>query len=425
MTWTLDTFKKVFNETTNTVLQGIVDVLADKVLDELKDLANAVAALEKAKKSPEPWKSDLAKLQAALKKATESTEPLTKKVKQFEQLEALAKKKAKDAEVANIDLDKDPKAGEKLMKAVEERYGIKLSLEEGIKTPDGVDADGNPKFKFPGKKLDPKGEAETLKNLYDTLGKVPVFPNAKLDKMTVTLMPTKQGAGEGGWYWESQKSIGIECKRPKDSMDYGADLNTLRDFPDPKAQDPDCAPANKDKVNYFSWATLHEVGHAVDAKNGFMNKKGKDAKYGKWVKTDIAGAAKAVAGKFKALLTPADTDGEAGLEKYALGLLGGGTTAPATPAQTKVKDWVATVKVGGEMWWDGTACKNTAVGDTVYQESYDDDWWTYSLSARTKGIHGYQFRAPAEWFAELYAAYYSKKLKDSHPFVPDLKALEK
>ena len=33
-------------------------------------------------------------------------------------------------------------------------------------------------------------------------------------------------------------------------------------------------------------------------------------------------------------------------------------------------------------------------------------------------------QAQAEWFAELYAAYYSQKLKDSHPFVPELKKLE-
>ena len=32
-----------------------------------------------------------------------------------------------------------------------------------------------------------------------------------------------------------------------------------------------------------------------------------------------------------------------------------------------------------------------------------------------KGIRGYQFRAPAEWFAELYAAFHMGKLKPSHP----------
>ena len=73
------------------------------------------------------------------------------------------------------------------------------------------------------------------------------------------------------------------------------------------------------------------------------------------------------------------------------------------------------------------ACKNLAIGNRVYQEAYDyggGQWNSYALAARKQGIHGYQFRAPGEWFAELYAAYYSDKLKPSHPFVPDLAKLE-
>jgi hypothetical protein len=41
------------------------------------------------------------------------------------------------------------------------------------------------------------------------------------------------------------------------------------------------------------------------------------------------------------------------------------------------------------------------------------------LDARKRGIHGYQFRAPGEWFAELYAAYYMGMLKPEHPAVKD------
>ena len=60
----------------------------------------------------------------------------------------------------------------------------------------------------------------------------------------------------------------------------------------------------------------------------------------------------------------------------------------------------------------------------VYQKAYDSEWNSYEYAARTKGIHGYQFRAQYEWFAELYAAYYSKKLKPAHPAVKWLKELE-
>ena len=82
------------------------------------------------------------------------------------------------------------------------------------------------------------------------------------------------------------------------------------------------------------------------------------------------------------------------------------------------------MRVGKGIWWDGTSCNTLAIGSRVYQEAYDGWWNSYDLAARKQGIHGYQFRARGEWFAELYAAYYSDKLKPSHPFVPDLAKLE-
>ena len=50
---------------------------------------------------------------------------------------------------------------------------------------------------------------------------------------------------------------------------------------------------------------------------------------------------------------------------------------------------------------------------------------SYDLGERGKGITGYQFRAPGEWFAEIYAAYHSGKLKDGHPAAGWLKDLDR
>jgi CRISPR/Cas system-associated endonuclease Cas3-HD len=36
------------------------------------------------------------------------------------------------------------------------------------------------------------------------------------------------------------------------------------------------------------------------------------------------------------------------------------------------------------------------------------------VDARGKGISEYQFRAPGEWFSELYSAYYLKAISKSH-----------
>jgi len=62
-------------------------------------------------------------------------------------------------------------------------------------------------------------------------------------------------------------------------------------------------------------------------------------------------------------------------------------------------------------------CRQIALGGRVYQEAYSGRWVSYDLGARALGISGYQFRAPAEWFAELYAAHFAGKLNPSHPAV--------
>jgi len=51
------------------------------------------------------------------------------------------------------------------------------------------------------------------------------------------------------------------------------------------------------------------------------------------------------------------------------------------------------------------------------------DWVGYLADARKQGLTGYQFRAPAEWFAELYAGFRSGKLRDDHPAMDWLKKL--
>jgi hypothetical protein len=51
----------------------------------------------------------------------------------------------------------------------------------------------------------------------------------------------------------------------------------------------------------------------------------------------------------------------------------------------------------------------------IFHEAYAQDWVSYLAAARKKGMTGYQFRAPGEWFAELYACFHSGKLKKTHP----------
>ncbi len=181
--------------------------------------------------------------------------------------------------------------------------------------------------------------------------------------------------------------------------------------------DPDCEPANEEPVAFFSWNTLHEVGHAVDDQHGFMNSNQGGSAYGGW---QVYGrnpqpVADAVAGHFK----------------YDAAYVGQRLAKNASPAipdapsgvspeewesrRIEVEAWISMAAVGNDPWGSMSSATKLAIGGRVYQESYADSWTSYELAARSKGITGYQFRAPGEWFSELYAAYHSGKLKDSHP----------
>jgi len=89
-----------------------------------------------------------------------------------------------------------------------------------------------------------------------------------------------------------------------------------------------------------------------------------------------------------------------------------------------VDEWCEAVMSGG-LWWDGMKTKQAVIGDRVYQMTEGDKkkgevfFTSYLYEARKKAIHPFQFRAPGEWFAELYAAYYMGVLKPDHPAVKD------
>jgi hypothetical protein len=229
------------------------------------------------------------------------------------------------------------------------------------------------------------------------------------------------GAAYGGG------NIYLNCGRAgaSTSSNQGAELCSPDYFPD--GVDENCQPPDEAKnkeVIYYDWAVLHEVGHAVDDKNSFMKKNMKKDEYGGWevYDADVSEPAKAAQKKFNYDLN---------YIKKRLQWSGTGAppAAPAKPSgrdqtewddlKKKVDEWCRLV-TALNIWWKGEDSKKVAIDGRVYQKSYNwPQWVSYKLDARKQGIHGYQFRAPGEWFAELYAAYYMGMLKPEHPAVKD------
>ncbi len=174
---------------------------------------------------------------------------------------------------------------------------------------------------------------------------------------------------------------------------------------------------------YGTWTTLHEVGHAVDDRKGFMDKNGSGDAYGGWAEYggNITPIAKIVSDHFEyensyverkmAGGTPANAEIPATLTKAKEGKAG----AIWEKRRTDFEAWLAGVGTASKVWGSASNSKKWAIDGIVYHEAYTNSWVSYNLSARTKGVSGYQFRAPGEWFSELYAAYHTQKLKPSHP----------
>jgi hypothetical protein len=273
--------------------------------------------------------------------------------------------------------------------AIEARFNLKMS---NIDADDDKGVEGN----------------KSIKLIYMTLLKVPER-NVRLNKSLIEI-DRKPGeeSESGGLYEPDTKHAVFTAMRADDEgpeLDDPAELIDVEDA---------CKPLNKDKPKLLAFTALHEVGHGVDDDTSAMDSGGNA--FAGWKDETLEDVARAVAEALnydevfiKELLTnPKPDDVLKPLD--------------ATDEQQKAAvAWCKAIRVGSNLWNNGAECARRAIKGRVYHESYPDQWVSYDLAARSKGITGYQFRAPGEWFAELYAAYYSGKLKPNHPYAAWLK----
>ncbi len=287
--------------------------------------------------------------------------------------------------------------------------------------------------------------SETARKLYDTLALTPeqVKGNPSLkrverkDAITLDSGGNKTDISSGGYYTGAGNKT-VMSGRPGDNFQkFGTGLNTmpgldpqLIDFPPKPWTDEQMKefgplevylPSDESEVDYFEFANVHETGHSVDDRLGFMRKREGVAEFGGW-KTyggNIGPIVDAVAGKYAKGFEDA-------VKEFITDLMTNNN--PATPtvapdqqaamddACDKIRnEWHANACLAACAWWSRTKSDAITIGGVVYHEAYEGSWVSYLASERKKALTGYQFRAPGEWFAELYAAYHTEKLKRGHP----------
>jgi hypothetical protein len=176
----------------------------------------------------------------------------------------------------------------------------------------------------------------------------------------------------------------------------------------------------KARVKYFTVAALHEIGHAVDAKGTIMQSHVQDDGFGGWNKETIDSVATVFATRLKREFSTAPQPDLLALMRQML--LAGRCDKPVS----------ARAPLGGLLAiWDTVVPKATAYAKTrdpgsspwklsidggdrrYYHEAYGGQWVSYSADVRAaQYVSDYQWRAPQEWFAELYAWYYMEEDKE-------------
>ena len=252
-----------------------------------------------------------------------------------------------------------------------------------------------------------------LEKAYAALDKVPV-DNVVHDKLTN--LAFNKHAGASGLYQGKMIIIG---QFGKESGDWP--------YLEPE---PDSHPDTKGKTieaERMSAVVLHELGHSVDTRWGVMKHPERPG-CGAWGGSSAQGLAPVLAAQLIAKDATALAPSKTAIEEAVLNVLT--SSSIAVPA-----DLASNPKLNGMVESFLTKCRGLRadknpwdhpwpIGDRCHHESYDGSWVSYSHSARTGGlaVSNYQWRAPGEWFAELYAFTHVQQRKAPTKVDPEVAA---
>jgi hypothetical protein len=277
-------------------------------------------------------------------------------------------------------------------KALKERYGIELTGNQQT-TAEHID----------------------LEKVYETLESVPVGHAANTKMQKIGYAPRLRSGDHG---------IGLFTGT---GMDLGDIEGTADNYRDPTH------PNEKPKVPRLAITVLHELGHTVDARWGIMSGDVSKDSFGGWRSYPDVNA---VAGELTAFYLRTGASGGASEKSLTEAIVAviNNRNAIAQPADmTDPKAWTSFHPFLKR-------CANLLsedFGGRGYSFGSDSKWHSYSRAVRaTTKVTDYQWTAPAEWFAELYAMtwylkrdppdvdpkvkmyLYSKKTGDTGPGAP-------
>lgn len=188
-------------------------------------------------------------------------------------------------------------------------------------------------------------------------------------------------------------------------------------------------------VNKFNATLRHEIGHAVDAQLGIMNSIRSQENCGGWIKYDdygdfvdaiivnsggMSGHGYPDEGKYKKAMKRAVSKTKDFLvalaEVGSISDLVWATTNQAIINTGPVARVWTTGLWTGQPWYDNSWI---ASNNRNFQRAYGDSSSLYSFRRDIRAsrlLTSYQWRAPGEWFAEVYQVYYAEQ--ETGPDVP-------